>query len=170
MNVSSAQLLKMLGSGVLPPGVSTPPKTGVEQASFADLLNRAREGTLGSAQPVTIGDNAGVTLNDEQLARLSLAADQLESSGVRTALINIDGQKLIMDVSQREISGVAPASGPVPGIDGMIDLGDARTPASIALPGAPTPPIGTVQPSGPNLQPPSTIPQNSTLLQLLADL
>lgn len=170
MNVSAGQLLKMLGSGVLPPGVSAPAKPGVDQASFADLLNRARDGTLGSARPVTIGDDAGVTLNDDQLARLSLAADQLESSGVRTALISIDGQKLIMDVSQREIRAIAPADGPVPGIDGMIDLGDARKPASIALAGASAPQVGTVQTSGASLPPPGTLPQNTTLLQLLADI
>lgn len=170
MNVSAAQLLKLLGSGVLPPGVGATPTPSVEQASFADLLNRAREGTLGSSQPVTISDDAGVTLTDDQLARISLAADQLETAGVRTGLVTIDGKKLVLDVSNREITGAAPETGPIQGIDGTIDLGDLRQPASVTLPGAPTPQPGAVQPSGPTLAPPSGLPQSPTLLQLLADL
>ncbi len=170
MDVSSAQLLKLLGSGVLPPGVNAAPRSSVEQASFADLLNRARQGTLGSARPITVSDDIGVTLTDDQQARLSLAADQLETAGVRVAMVSIDGQKLILDVTQREITGIAPADGPVPNIDGAIDLGDLRPPPELTLPGATPVAAEQIKPTGSTLTPPSSLPQSPTLLHLLASM
>ncbi len=131
MSVNAAQLLKLLGSGIRPTGASTNAAApGVAPGAFADLLKQAREGGLASELPVTIGSDAqaaGVQLSGEQLARVAIAADQLETAGVRHALVTIDGQKLLLDVHAREVSGRPDgSSGLVGGIDGTIDLGDLR--------------------------------------------
>jgi hypothetical protein len=129
MNVASAQLLRLLGSGVQrTAGAAASGQSGVAPASFASLLQQARDGTLSSAAPVSVASDSGVTCSDDQLARLSLGADRLAAAGVRTALVNIDGQQLIMDVHLRQITGRAsPDNGLLTGIDGAIDLGDARS-------------------------------------------
>jgi hypothetical protein len=163
VNSTSAQLLKMLGSGVRPDSMkaSTPAAAGAGQTAFADLLKQARDGTLSSAAPVSVSSDANVTCSDDQLARLSLGADKLETAGVRTAMVNIDGQQLILDVHARTVTGAAKAeNGVVSGIDGTLDLGDFRAggQAVAAQPGATT------------ALPPSSLAQNQSLMKLLADV
>ncbi len=156
----------MLGSGVRPDSMraTTAPPAGPGQAAFADLLRQARDGTLASTAPVTIAGDAEVSCSDEQLARLSLGADKLEAAGVRTAMVSIDGQQLILDVHARSIVGAASAeNGVVSGIDGVLDLGDFRTgdqAASATASGA----------SATTARPPSSLAQNQSLMRLLADL
>ena len=131
MTSSATQLLRALGSGIKPVGLSAPQRESIgAPGAFADLLKQAREGGLASELPVTIGSDAasaGVRLDDEQLARLAIAADKLETAGVRHALVTIDGQKLLLDVHSREVTGQPDGEhGLVGGIDGVMDLGDAR--------------------------------------------
>lgn len=136
MNISSAQLMKLLASGVRPAESPSQPTSAAGSASeaFADLLKKAQDGGLASELPVTLGSDAeGVSLDDGQLARLSIAADQLEAAGVRTALVKIDGKQLLLDVHAREVIGPATATnGITGGIDGLLDLGDARTDPALA--------------------------------------
>jgi len=159
VTTGAAQLLRLLGSGVQPAAHSAAKAAATAgQASFADLLRQAREGTLTSNRPVTPGPDAGVNLSDDQLARLSLAADKLESAGVRTALVSIDGQKLILDVQQRQVTGAAKCEdGVISGVDGAIDLGDLRGAAQTPAPGA-----GTAPSAGPT--------DSASLMKLLAEL
>ena len=165
VNTSSAQLLRMLGSGVRPDSARAvaSPAAGASQAAFADLLKQARDGTLSSAAPVSVAGDANVTCSDDQLARLSLGADKLEAAGVRTAMVSIDGQKLILDVHARSVVGAANAeNGVVAGIDGVMDLGDFRAGGQTA---AAAPGTGAT-----TALPPSSLAQNQSLMKLLADL
>lgn len=165
MSMSAIQLLRQLSSGVRPPGVSATPKTGIEQTSFTDLLKKAQSGELVSKTPVTIASDAEIALSDDQLARLSFAADKLEAAGVRTALVSIDGQKLLLDISSRQVLGAATsAEGVYSGIDGVLDLGDARSDAQ----GANTAALAQTTVTG--AAPTSGVPSNPTLLKLLSDL
>ncbi len=177
MNTSAAQLLRILGSGVRPAGigvsVGNAGAAGAAPGAFADLLEQARSGGLASELPVTIGSDAaaaGVQLSDDQMARLALAADQLETSGVRQALITIDGQKLLMNVQSREITGrPESAGGPVGGIDGVLDLGDARGGAGVALDGS-TGAQGAVSGLRRIGPPAGTLTGSASVLNLLAGL
>ncbi len=156
----------MLGSGVRPDSMraTSAPAAGESQAAFADLLRQARDGTLASTAPVTIAGDAEVSCSDEQLARLSLGADKLEAAGVRTAMVNIDGQQLILDVHARSIVGRASAeNGVIAGIDGVLDLGDFRS-GDLA---ATATPVGT---GATTARPPSSLAQNQSLMKLLADV
>ena len=129
MTTSATQLLKLLGSGIRPsePSANSGP-AGIAKGLFADLLKQAQDGSLASRLPVTISSEAealGLHLNEDQLARLVFAADKLETAGVRTALVSMDGHKLLLDVHGRQITARADAQdGLVGGIDGVIDLGD----------------------------------------------
>jgi len=161
VNATSLDLLRLLGSGIQPLGApgqaSSAPAVG--PGSFADLLKQAQDGSLVSKLPVTIGPDAGVKLDDNQLARVSLAADKLEAAGVKTALVNIDGQKLILDVHSRQITGAAgDASGIVAGVDGAVDLGDQRAAGAAGTTGLPS------------ITPPGGLASNQSLMNLLAEL
>lgn len=146
--MNSLQLLRMLGSGIQPVDTGSRQLSGsapVESMSFAQLLQQAQDGTLVGKQPVTIAPGSDLKLSDDQLARLSLGADRAEAAGLRTALVKLDGQNLIMDVGSREILSAAKSDGGVmSGIDGVLDLGDNRinaqqssASAHLALPNAP---------------------------------
>lgn len=178
MNISSAQLMKLLASGVRPAESPCQPTSAAGSASeaFADLLKKAQDGGLASELPVTLGSDAeGVLLDDGQLARLSIAADQLEAAGVRTALVSIDGQQLLLDVRARQIvSRATSQNGITGGIDGVLDLGDARSDPAIA--GAQQSPggAGTVPgfggKSGALGLPSAALSGNQDVLKLLAGL
>lgn len=178
MNISSAQLMKLLASGVRPAdgnGQSTSSVGSASQA-FADLLKQAQDGGLASELPVTLGSDAeGISLDGGQLARLSIASDQLETSGIRTALVKIDGQQLVLDVHARQVTGRAEASnGITGGIDGVLDLGDARSGGTAA--NAQQSPVGTdIAPSFGAKKaslgfPSSSLSGNQDVLNLLASL
>lgn len=144
MTIDTAQMLRQLGlagaANARSTGAAPTAPARTDEAAFAELLNRARDGTLQSSRPIEVDIGAGVKLSDEQLARLSLAADRAEAAGLRTALVLIDDQRLIMDVHQRTIIGAAkPEQGVLEGIDGVIDLASLLAPAQAAPP-SPGPP------------------------------
>jgi hypothetical protein len=178
MNINSAQLLRMLGSGVQPitGGASPSASNTAAPVSFANLLQQARDGSLTSAAPVSLASDSGVTCSPDQLARLSLGADKLEAAGVRTALVNIDGQQLVMDVHQRQIIGNAKSQdGLISGIDGVIDLGDARSASAAGGSGAATGQAGagaalSAGTAGAIPAPNALASKNQSLLKLLADV
>jgi hypothetical protein len=128
MNPSGVELLRSLGSGILPPGVDAAARRApVESMGFAELLNKARSGTMESGIAVKVQPGVGVDLSSDQLARLQKAADQAEAEGAARALVVLDGMMLKMDVPTRTIIGVQPpeSTGIMTGIDSVIMLGSA---------------------------------------------
>ena len=160
MNIDPSALLKLLGNnprvaglGSARPNVAAP--TGVEPGVFADLLSKARGGELSSNQPVTIDPDcaSSVKLTPDQLAQIAIAADKAEASGIRKALVVLDDQQLMLDVSSRTLKAASSDSGSVvTDIDGVINLATKSRPAAL-----------------PPLQPPSAALSSSSLVKLLAE-
>lgn len=135
MSNGSSDLLRLLGSGAGSVGAASKIRgvtsqggqqgaTGVEQAAFADLLERAKAGELSSGRPIEIDDDAGVTLSDAEMAMLTVAADKAEAAGIRRAVVMTGGQAVILDVGSRTVVGKAESEdGVISGIDGVIRLG-----------------------------------------------
>lgn len=123
-------------SGVLPPGAGGGARTST--VDFEDLLTRAAASQVRTGAGVNVSARTGLTFSDEQLERLSLAADRAESQGITTALLLIDGQALTLDVGSRTITGVVdPGSAQaVAGIDGVVTVpaADEGRPAALAIP------------------------------------
>lgn len=149
---TAVQLLKLLGSGVRPvESALTQARAalGAGEAAFSKLLDQARSGELSSHKVVSVDDDAKVELSDQELARLSLAADKAEAEGVRTALVIFDDKQVLLDVSARKVTGAAPfarggagqtdgdaaaggGAAVLSGVDGVIDLSTKLTPAEQA--------------------------------------
>jgi hypothetical protein len=161
MTSDAAGLLKMLASGVRPAGVAVPGTTpraaGIESGQFAELLSKARAGELGSNRPVTIDSDAAgsMKLTDDQLAKIALAADKAEAEGVRTALVVLDDQQVLLDVSSRTVTSAARlGNGAVlGGVDGVINLSKG---------------LGATEAAPPPIAPPSATVSNHTLAELLS--
>jgi len=123
--------------------------------AFADLLAKAQAGEVSSHVPVTVANGAGVSLSDEQLRRLSIAADRAEASGVSRALVLIDGMALRLDVGVRQVTGrveLGPGAA-LAGVDGVVRAPEAA-------------PAGTME--VPIAQAPGVSSMNATLLRALA--
>ncbi len=124
MILTAVQLLRALGSGIRPAGGEQP---AAGAASFAEMLESAKAGTVSSGLAVEVAPDAGVNLTNDQLARVAQAADRAEASGAHRALVEIDGQRLMLDVASRTVTGHA-AEGPggvVTGVDAVIRVPDA---------------------------------------------
>ncbi len=186
MTSQSADLLRLLSPvGRPPPSASASarpgsagaagPGAGIEHASFADLLRRAESGDFASGIPVKVDEHAGVTLTEEQIARLSIAADKAEAAGIHKALVLIDGQSLLLDVHTRTVTGKADLGGGAPaspgsntaksgaavgggavlaGIDGVLNLGGGPEAAN----------------TSPILKAVGALPSNASITQILARL
>lgn len=158
MKIDPNTLLKALGNGIklpgLPGGAAAVP--GIEQVSFSDLLKQARDGGLTTKLPVTVDPDSGIALTDEQLASLSIAADKAEASGIRTALVMVGDQRVILDVARRTVVGAASAeAGVLAGVDGVIDMGSGAVTKSAS---------GGLTPLNTSIQ------SNTDILKLLAEL
>ena len=145
MSGIASGLLRMLGNLVTPGTVGagralSAPAAG--SADFAGLLQKAREGKISSDRPVTISRSAEVNLTPDQLARVSIAADQAEAEGDIRALVLIDGKALKLDVSTREVTGATSLTGAgvLTNIDTVINVpgggdgGPANMPGALPLP------------------------------------
>jgi hypothetical protein len=134
MTIKASDMLRKLGSGVAPAGAAR--AVGDTQGDFARMLDSARRGELRSNQPVTISPRVEVELSQDQLTRLADAADRARASGLKNALVLIDGQALTLDVAQRTITGVFDASrGQAAGIDGVVGASAAgQSDGGVALP------------------------------------
>lgn len=144
MNADPSELLRMLGVGPTAP-VSKARAAGgksdsIENAAFADLLARVEKGEIGSGLTVSVDRDADVSLNDVELAALSLAADKAEAAGIRRAVVLRDGEPLILDVHTRTVVGKADfTDGLLAGVDGVIRLdghGDAEVSDKLNVPSA----------------------------------
>lgn len=141
-----------------------------DSTDFAELLRQAQAGEISSKLPVTIDPDVDVEISDEDLAKLSLAADKAEASGLRTALVIADGKRLILDVQQRRITSVASGdSGIVGGVDGIIDL-SARAPEQARGIFGPLVLPGSESPAPRPKSVPSSRTDNASVLNLLSQL
>jgi hypothetical protein len=149
-----APLLKMLGSGVGLLAGAARSDPGIEHASFAELLERAGRGALRAGEPVKLDPASGVTLSEDQLARVSEAAGRLEASGASRGLILVDDMALEFDVLTRTITGRVDLgdAGAVVNIDGVVRAAASEDGAS---PAALTPP---------------SLSMNASLLRVLAGM
>jgi hypothetical protein len=149
MNLDASQLLRLLGSGVRPVDTGAPQTQGASTSGldFAELLGKARSGELSSHKMVEVDEHAGVSLSDEELTKLTLAADKAEAAGLRTALVVFDDQQVVLDIPTRTVTGPAGldgaagrgapgvsvgAPGILSGIDGVINLSTKFAPAERA--------------------------------------
>ncbi len=114
MTLDPSQLLRQLEPAVRPvfgPGSVAPTRPGLADQSFQQLLTLASQGAIESGRQVQLAFEPIQTLDDEQIARLSTAADRAEASGAKRAMMLIDGRGFLLDVEQRaliaELSGGA---------------------------------------------------------------
>jgi hypothetical protein len=135
------ELLRSLGAGIRPgeagavgaPGRAMTPAE-LANAPFARLLERARSEEP-SGKPVRVMAESGVRLSDEQMQRLSQAADRAEREGATRAVVLIDGAALMLDVGVRTITGVVDQSkGAITGIDAVIRAPEAVK-SNVGVPG-----------------------------------
>jgi hypothetical protein len=127
MSNDSVQLLKQLGFA----GRSSPLKStgacsdcgSIESASFAELLDQVKSGKLGSQRTVEPAADENIQLSNDEQIRLSAAADKAEASGIRSALVLLEGKRLVLDVGSRQVRHAEESSqGITSGVDGVIDL------------------------------------------------
>lgn len=92
------------------------------EVDFAGLLQRARSGELTTGREVSVGREAGIELNSEQLKRLSAAVDLAEAHGADHAVVMIDGLALKVDVAARTVVGVVNTTAPgvTTGIEALV--------------------------------------------------
>lgn len=106
-------LMKKLGSGIVPAGVTGTPATlgrAGEGSVFDTLLKGMSTDSFDASQAVTVSNeaaSAGVKLTEEQLGRFAKAADKAERTGAKSALVELDGQFYTLDVASRKITGIA---------------------------------------------------------------
>lgn len=144
----------LAGKLLAPSSSSSTPK-----ADFAALLDKARAGDLPSDLPVQLGKDVQAPLTPDQLQRIALAADKAESAGMASALVLIDGQALLLDVTSRTITGsVSPDASTLDNIDGIVAAPPGRLNDIFAQPAA--------QASSSTAQPSAQVSQNQLLAQL----
>lgn len=131
MSAAPIALLKLLAAAA--GHVARPSSPVAPGQGFDALLKKAESGALESGLAVRLSKSAGVSLSDEQLQRISAAADRAEAQGATRALVMIDGMVLKLDVGVREITGRASLS------DGAILTGIDSVIAVPSAAGAPSP-------------------------------
>jgi len=151
-------LLSLLGGVInaVRPDSPVPPAQTVEGATFAELLDQAKAGEISSDLDISVAQDAGLDLTEDQLARLAVAADQAQARGASKAVVLIDGMALSLDVAGRRVTGTVSINqtGIYDGFDTIINAGDETADAArgtLPLPGQ------------------RVTPGNGSLLKLLAD-
>lgn len=99
-----------------------------DAADFSELLERARAGEVTTGAPVRTAQGLDLSLSDEQLARISAAADKAESQGAHRAVVLIDGMALKIDIATRTITDRVQASsaGLLTDIDAVVSVPDPK--------------------------------------------
>lgn len=114
MSINATELLRKLAGGA---GLTTTAQgnAGAAGAStFAGMLTKASGlQSPSSGIAVTVEPFAGVELSAGQLERIAQSADMAEREGATRALVLIDDQMLMMDVTARTITGKADSSSQV---------------------------------------------------------
>ncbi len=109
MAADSAHLLRRLEPAVRPAFATPPPpqrpQPPLEGQSFDELLALAQQGSVRSGRAVHWGGAADPAspIDEQQLTRLSAAADVAEAAGARRALMLIDGRGVVLDVANRTL-------------------------------------------------------------------
>lgn len=112
MAADSAYLLRRLEPAVRPAFATPPPpqrpQPPLEGQSFDELLALTQQGSVRSGRAVRWGGGGGGAdpaspIDEQQLARLSAAADVAEAAGARRALMLIDGRGVVLDVANRTL-------------------------------------------------------------------
>ena len=151
---SAIDLLRTLGAGKSGATANSGAGTQLAGSNFAELLNKASGGLLSSGLQVSVAKDANVDLSQDQLQRLSKAADAAEAQGANRVLVMMDGQAYKLDVGVRQITGKVDMSGVVTGVDGVIAVPDS-----------------TGMPAAPAMQSLSKMPSmNASLLDTLAKI
>ena len=160
MPVDPLQLLRKLEPPVRPPHAPAAGGEGatpLEHRSFDDLLSLVSAGGVQSDRPVAVAGDVSLTadLDRGQLDRLAAAADLAEASGVRRAVMLLDGRGLILDVADRRVSDeLTPRRDrPVTDIDAAVYVAGGDDDVQAATPPAPL---------APGLVPPVLAPAGST--------
>ncbi|MHC4108684.1 MAG: hypothetical protein ACYSTY_11420 [Planctomycetota bacterium] len=144
MAADSAHLLRRLEPAVRPAFATPPPpphpQPPLEGQSFDELLALARQGSVPSGRAVQWAADPARPLDEQQLTRLSAAADVAEAAGARRALMLIDGRGVVLDVANRAL------------VAELADDGAARAVKVDAAVGVPDPDHDS---EGPPVTPPS---------------
>lgn len=139
--IHSADLLRLLGSGVRPVG----PASGASGAAltpsapFADILSAARSGGIESGREVRYAKGSIGAADARTLAALSRAADAAEASGATRLLAVSGGRAFTIDLTTREIVGerssqtTDPAGALFTGVDAVAVLPDDRAESAPVL-------------------------------------
>lgn len=106
MTIDASQLLRQLEPAVRPG--TAPARLGKGQAtlenqSFNELLSLASKGSIASGRQVNCNCDVNEQLDNEQIDRLSAAADRAEATGAQKVLMLMDGRGFVMDISKRTV-------------------------------------------------------------------
>lgn len=109
MATDPVQLLRRLEPPVAPHGAARRGlPTLLEAEDFESLLSLAATGAVRSGRSVTSTTPTEAPLDQDQLERLSAAADFAEARGARSALVLLDGRTFTIDVDARRADEVPP--------------------------------------------------------------
>jgi hypothetical protein len=149
MQTSASDFLRKLGGSPLASGSSLQGSAG--SLDFAQLLAQARAGEVRSGIIARVAPQSNVELSDEQLARVSAAADLAEAHGVTRGAFLIDGQLVAMDVPTRTITGpiTSKPTSVVEGIDALVTVASKGAVGAAATITPPT--VAPQQPMNPSL-------------------
>jgi len=113
MTSEAVNLLRRLGSGVIPDGAS-PAVFGspIEGMDFPTLLVGAERGMIRTGRIVDIRAALEPELDSEQLENLADAADLARAAGVTSVVVTIDRRALLLDAPARQITGEIPLDAP----------------------------------------------------------
>jgi hypothetical protein len=128
MTVNPFDMLRMLAPGIGPgagvrsasPAAPARSQQELSRLGFAELLRKASAGELETHAAVSVDASTGLELSDEQRLRLASAADRAEAEGLAMALVQLDGQSLVLDVGARRVTSVVKDGVAVGGIDGVV--------------------------------------------------
>jgi hypothetical protein len=128
MTNDGVNLLRRLGSGVIPDGAS-PAVAGrpIERTDFPTLLVGAARGRVRTGRAVLVRAELKQPLTMAQLTNLADAADLAQAAGAFSVVTMIDDRALTLDVSARRITGEIPLECPaltpsdvIAGIDAIV--------------------------------------------------
>ena len=144
MTLDPAQLLRQLEPVVRPsftPSVPAPARPGLADQSFDELLALASGGSIESGRQVQLAFEPNGALDDQQITRLSAAADLAEASGATRAMMLIDGRGLVLDVEQRTLTAELAAGAGSRFVDGLdaaiyVSGADEQVPEPLGPPAA----------------------------------
>ncbi|MCB9848438.1 MAG: hypothetical protein H6814_08500 [Phycisphaeraceae bacterium] len=119
MNSEGVNLLRRLGSGVIPAGPERLASRTLEGSDFPTLLVEAGAGALRTGRALATATTIEPGLSPQQLRHLADAADLAQASGAGMVVAMIDDRALTLDVARRRITGEVPLDAP------------ARTPSDV---------------------------------------